>query len=65
MQMEPGMKMASPVACTASATAAQQRAAVQLVNASWRGAQQYRSLAAARAAGTGRSPRPACRWCTT
>lgn len=51
MQMEPGMKMASPVACTASATAAQQRAAVQLVNASWRGAQQYRSLAAARAAG--------------
>jgi hypothetical protein len=51
MQMEPGMKMASPVACTTSATAAQQRAAVQLVNASWRGAQQYRSLAAARAAG--------------
>jgi len=51
MQMAPGMKMASPVACTASATAAQQRAAVQLVNASWRGAQQYRSLAAARAAG--------------
>ena len=51
MRMEPGMKMASPVACTASATAAQQRAAVQLVNASWRGAQQYRSLAAARAAG--------------
>jgi len=51
MQMEPGMKMASPVACTASATAAQQRAAVRLVNASWRGAQQYRSLAAARAAG--------------
>ena len=51
MQMEPGMKMASPVACTASATAAQQRAAVQLVNASWRGAQQYRSLATARAAG--------------
>jgi len=51
MQMEPGMKMASPVACTASATAAQQRAAVQLVDASWRGAQQYRSLAAARAAG--------------
>src|SRR5512144_2707535 len=48
MQMEPGMKMASPVACTAAATAAQQRAAVQLVNASWRGAQQYRSLAAAR-----------------
>jgi hypothetical protein len=51
MQMAPGMKMASPVACTASATAAQQRAAVQLVNASWHGAQQYRSLAAARAAG--------------
>jgi len=51
LQMEPGMKMASPVACTASATAAQQRAAVQLVNASWRGAQQYRSLATARAAG--------------
>ena len=51
MQTTPGMKMASPVACTASATAAQQRAAVQLVNASWRGAQQYRSLAAARAAG--------------
>jgi len=51
MQMAPGMKMASPVACTTSATAAQQRAAVQLVNASWRGAQQYRSLAAAKAAG--------------
>jgi len=51
LQTTPGMKMASPVACTASATAAQQRAAVRLVNASWRGAQQYRSLAAARAAG--------------
>ena len=51
LQTTPGMKMASPVACTASATAAQQRAAVQLVDASWRGAQQYRSLAAARAAG--------------
>src|SRR6185437_2315130 len=31
LQTTPGMKMASPVACTASATAAQQRAAVRLV----------------------------------
>lgn len=51
LQMAPGMKMASPVACTTSATAAQQRAAVQLVNASWAGAQKYRSLATAKAAG--------------
>jgi hypothetical protein len=51
MQMAPGMRMASPVACTAPATAAQRQAAVRLVNASWRGAQKYRSLAVAQAAG--------------
>jgi hypothetical protein len=51
LQMAPGMKMASSRACTATPTAAQQRAAVRLVNASWRGARQYQSLAAARAAG--------------
>jgi hypothetical protein len=51
LQMAPGMTMASPVACTTSPTAAQQKAAVQLVDASWRGAQKYQSLATARAAG--------------
>jgi hypothetical protein len=51
MQMAAGMKMASSRACTAKPTAQQQQAAVRLVNASWRGARQYQSLAAARAAG--------------
>jgi hypothetical protein len=50
MQMEPGMAMASGP-CTAMPTAAQQAAAVRLVNQSWRDAQRYRSLAAAKAAG--------------
>ncbi len=51
MQMAPGMAMASPAACDARPTAAQQRAAVTLVDASWRGASRFRSLAAAKAAG--------------
>jgi hypothetical protein len=51
MQMAPGMRMASAAMCHARPTARQQRAAVSLVNASWRGAQRFRSLAAARAAG--------------
>jgi hypothetical protein len=51
MQMMTGMKMASSTPCTATPTKAQQRAAVSLVNRSWKGAQQYRSLAAAKAAG--------------
>jgi hypothetical protein len=51
MQMMTGMKMASSTPCTAAPTKAQQRAAVGLVNRSWKGAQQYRSLAAAKAAG--------------
>jgi len=50
-QMQPGMKMASSRACTATPSVRQQQAAVRLVNASWAGARQYRSLAAARAAG--------------
>lgn len=50
MQMSRGMKMASP-ACTAMPTAAQQAAAVTLVNRSWADAQKFRSLAAAKAAG--------------
>jgi hypothetical protein len=51
MQMAPGMAMASTAACDARPTAAQQRAAVALVDASWRGASRFRSLAAAKAAG--------------
>jgi hypothetical protein len=51
MRMAPGMKMASSVPCVAAPTASQQKAAVTLVNASWRGAARYQSLAAARAAG--------------
>jgi hypothetical protein len=51
MQMAAGMKMASPVPCTAAPTAAQQKAAVSLVNAAWLGASKYQSLAAAKAAG--------------
>jgi hypothetical protein len=49
-QVMPGMAMASPM-CTATPTAAQQQATVSLVNRSWRAAQKYRSLAAAKAAG--------------
>jgi len=51
MQMPPGMKMASSAACDARPSAAQQKAAVRLVNASWKGAAKFRSLAAAKAAG--------------
>jgi hypothetical protein len=51
MQMMPGMKMASSVPCTATPTAAQQQAAVSLVNAAWAGGREYQSLDAAKAAG--------------
>jgi hypothetical protein len=51
MQMAPGMTMASPVACTARPTAAQQKAAVKLVDTSWQDTKKYQSLAAAKAAG--------------
>lgn len=51
MQMAPGMKLASSAPCDTRPTASQERAAVRLVNASWKGASRYRSLAVARAAG--------------
>jgi len=51
MQMPPGMRMASSAACDARPSAGQQKAAVRLVNASWKGAARFRSLAAAKAAG--------------
>lgn len=51
MQMMPGMRMASSTPCVATPSAAQQRAAVRFVDASWQGAKKYRSLAAAQAAG--------------
>lgn len=51
MQMAAGMKMASPVPCTAAPTAAQEKATVSLVDAAWQGASKFRSLAAAKAAG--------------
>jgi hypothetical protein len=51
MEMMVGMRMASSTACTATPTAAEQRAAVSFVNASWAGAEKYQSLAVARAAG--------------
>jgi hypothetical protein len=51
MQMPHGMRMASSAACGARPSAAQQKAAVRLVNASWKGAARFRSLAAAKAAG--------------
>ncbi len=51
MQMAAGMRMASSAPCTKTPTAAQQRAAVRLVNVSWKDAKKYRSLAAAKAAG--------------
>jgi hypothetical protein len=47
----PGMKMASSAACSATPTTSQRKAAVSLVNTSWKGASKYRSLAVARAAG--------------
>jgi hypothetical protein len=51
MQMADGMKMASSTACTATPTAAQQQAAVTMVNTSWQDSRKYQSLAAAKAAG--------------
>jgi hypothetical protein len=51
MHMAGGMKMANPVACTATPTKAQQAATVSLVNQSWKAIQKFRSLAAAKAAG--------------
>ena len=51
MQMMTGMRMASSAPCTTTPTAAQQRAVVSFVDASWAGARKYHSLAAARAAG--------------
>ena len=51
MQMAGGMKMASSVPCAATPTAAQQRAAVTLVDTSWQDAKKYQSLAAAKAVG--------------
>ncbi len=51
MQMEGGMRMASPNACVATPTNTQQRAAVAMVDTSWQDSQRFRSLAAAKAAG--------------
>jgi hypothetical protein len=51
MQMMQGMRMASPKPCVATPSTAQQHAAVRFVDTSWQGAQKYRSLAAAQAAG--------------
>jgi hypothetical protein len=51
MQMPAGMKMASSAPCTGMPTAAQQQAAVTLVDTSWQDAKKYQSLAAAKAAG--------------
>lgn len=51
MQMAAGMRMASPAMCDTVPTAAQQSAAVQLVDTSWQDASRFRSLAVARAAG--------------
>lgn len=51
MQMAPGMRMASQAMCDAMPSQAQRAAAVRLVNASWRGARRFRSLAVAQAAG--------------
>jgi hypothetical protein len=51
MQMAAGMAMASSAPCVATPTAAQQQAAVTLVDTSWQDAKKYQSLAAAKAAG--------------
>jgi hypothetical protein len=51
MQMAPGMKMASSAPCDATPTRSQRHAAVRLVNASWKDASKYQSLAVAKAAG--------------
>jgi hypothetical protein len=45
------MQMASSSPCTAKPTTSEQRAAVSLVNRSWKGAKKYQSLAVAQAAG--------------
>jgi hypothetical protein len=50
MQMATGMKMATGP-CTSTPTKAQQQATVRLVNRSWKAAQKFRNLAAAKAAG--------------
>ncbi|MGH7911267.1 MAG: hypothetical protein ACREQM_12120 [Candidatus Dormibacteraceae bacterium] len=50
MQMAPGMQMVD-ASCTATPTAAQESAAVSLVNRSWADAKKYQSLAVAKAAG--------------
>ena len=49
--MPAGMTMASSASCTAAPTAAQQQAAVRLVDASWQQAKKYEHLSAATAAG--------------
>jgi hypothetical protein len=51
MQMAPGMQMASPTMCDTLPTAAQQSAAVRMVDTSWQDASRFRSLAVAKAAG--------------
>jgi hypothetical protein len=51
MQMAAGMAMASSAPCVATPTAAQEQAAVTLVDTSWRDAKKYQGLAAAKAAG--------------
>jgi hypothetical protein len=51
MQMMAGMRMASSKSCTATPTTAQQRAAVRLVNRSWRLSRRFQSLAVAKADG--------------
>jgi hypothetical protein len=51
LQMAPGMAMARSLACAARPTAAQQHAAVALVDASWKGAKRFQRLAVAKAAG--------------
>jgi hypothetical protein len=51
MQMEAGMQMAIPTTCDTAPTAAQQAAAVRLVDNSWQDASRFRSLAVATAAG--------------
>jgi hypothetical protein len=51
MQMSAGMRMASSTPCVATPTAAQQHAAISLVDTSWQDAKKYESLAVAKAAG--------------
>jgi hypothetical protein len=51
VRMAAGMQMADTTPCTATPTAAQQQAAVSLVDDSWAAARKYQSLDAAKAAG--------------